>query len=82
MKKLSMKKLSIIKASSEESFLEGVNTFFLEHPSIFSFKAQRNLYYAGIGGSAGRTPGVTAPCPPAEKLVESYVGFIVFEDTP
>ena len=70
-------KLLLVEKENREEFLDVMNRI-LPPLDVFSVKLQRNLYYAGIGSSAGRTPGVTAPCPPKEELTESYVGFVLY----
>ena len=56
----------IIVKEKRDDFLLALNDFMFPR-DVFSVKLQRNLYYAGIGSSAGRTPGVTVTCPPAEN---------------
>lgn len=70
-------KLMIIEIANRQAFTETMNVV-LPPLDVFSVKLQRNLYYAGVGSSAGRTPGVTVPCPPKEELSESYVGFVLY----
>ena len=74
MKKL---RLEIIECPGRETFKAMVEVF-CSGKELFEVKFQRNLYYAGIGSSAGRTPGVTTPCPPKEELSESYVAFVAW----
>ena len=77
-----MTKLEIIEATTKELFIESVEAF-VGKPNcwILSVKFQRNLFYKGIGSSAGRTPGSDKNINDS-KLEESYVAFILWNDTP
>lgn len=71
-------RLVIIEESDWVIFIDRVEAFINSHKVHFeSLKFQRNLFYRGIGGSAGKTPGVTAPCPPEPD--RDYVAFIVYD---
>jgi hypothetical protein len=70
--------VELIEETNKETFLERCNAF-MEPRDVFSVKLQRNLYYAGVGSSAGRTPGVTTSCPPKEELQSSFVAFVVYK---
>jgi hypothetical protein len=75
-----MTKLEIIEAPSKELFIESVEAF-VGRPNcwIVSVKFQRNLFYKGIGSSAGRTPGSSTPIDES-KLDESWVAFILWRE--
>lgn len=70
-------KVKVIECDTQEAFCGEVEAFCIGL-DIFEIKFQRNLFYAGVGSSAGRTPGVTGACPPVEELKERYVAFIAY----
>jgi hypothetical protein len=70
--------MTILEESDRFRFIDEMECFLNEH-KIVSVKFQRNLYYKGIGSSAGKTPGakrLTAKT----KLHSSYLAFIVYKD--
>ena len=70
-------RVQIIKCEARETFIAMVEAFCLGL-DVFEVKFQRNLYYARVGSSAGRTPGTVGACPPEEALQESYVAFVAW----
>ena len=71
-------RLEIIKCSDPTLF-ENVVSDFYNTRTVIECKFQRNLYYKGIGSSAGKTPG-SPPLTAENKLEESYVAFIVYKE--
>ena len=69
-------RVTIVEEHSAQDFIETLNAR-MEALDVFSVKLQRNLFYAGIGSSAGHTPGSTQDLTKA-KLDESYIGFVVY----
>ena len=67
----------IVEEANKGAFVQTLNAC-METRDVFSVKLQRNLFYAGIGSSAGHTPGSTQDLRTAE-LDESYVGFVVYK---
>jgi hypothetical protein len=75
-----MTRLKIIEMADRNDFALAIENFIDRHRvHLESVKFQRNLYYKGIGSSAGRTPGSTKSCDEA-KLDESYVAFLLWEE--
>jgi hypothetical protein len=73
-----MIRLEIVESPNRERFVKAVEDFCEHHWVIFdSLKFQRNLFYAGIGSSAGHTPGSTQDLSKA-RLDESWVAFILW----
>jgi len=66
----------IVEEASKEMFVQTLNDVMFSL-DVQHVKLQRNLFYAGIGSSAGHTPGSTQDLSKA-KLDESYVGFVVY----
>ena len=73
-----MKSLEIIQDDNVRDFSMRVGAF-LSTYKTYEVKFQRNLFYAGIGSSAGHTPGSTQDLTKA-KLDESWVAFIVYKE--
>ena len=73
-----MKSLEIIQDDNVRDFSMRVGAFLSIHKT-YEVKFQRNLFYAGIGSSAGHTPGSTQDLTKA-KLDESWVAFIVYKE--
>jgi len=73
-----MTHLKIIEQPNKQDFIDVVESFIAVY-GYQSIKFQRNLYYAGIGSSAGRTPGSITSIENS-KLEESYVAFIIWTD--
>jgi hypothetical protein len=74
-----MIRLAIIERPNAEEFIQAFEDFVARHQVTKDIKFQRNLFYAGIGSSAGRTPGSTQDINQS-KLDESYVAFIPWID--
>jgi hypothetical protein len=71
-------KLTMIEAADKELFLEVVNgELALIGDRLFSFKAQRNLYYS-LSGST-RVPGEMLK--ETNSLKEGYIAFIVYRES-
>jgi hypothetical protein len=72
-------RLVVIENADRVDFIDEVEAFLAEHECwTSSIKFQRNLYYKGIGSSAGATPGAAALTPQA-RLDESFLAFILYE---
>ena len=69
-------KMAIIESTDRVEFCTKVAEFY-NKTWVAECKFQRNLYYAGIGSSAGHTPGSTQDLTKA-TLAESFVAFIVY----
>jgi hypothetical protein len=75
-----MTRLHIIEESGKAALIKAVESFAASHEVILeSVKFQRNLFYAGIGSSAGHTPGSTQDLSHA-KLDELWVAFLLWKD--
>ncbi len=73
-----MTRLVIVENENRTAFIDEVEAFLAAHECwTSSIKFQRNLYYKGIGSSAGATPG--APPLTTEPLAELFMAFILFE---
>jgi hypothetical protein len=72
-----MNRLEIIEVKTKQELIESFEAFAQEHDVALSgVKFQRNLFYAGIGSSAGRTPGSEKALDADTKLEELWVAFI------
>ena len=82
-----MIRLQILESDSREAFVKDFEKFVsnkLEANAridLADVKFQRNLYYKGIGSSAGRTPGSTRKVSDS-TLDESWIAFIPWDDAP
>ena len=75
-----MIRLQILESDSREAFVKDFERFLAEHSvQLECVKFQRNLYYKGIGSSAGRTPGSTRKVSDS-TLDESWIAFIPWYD--
>jgi hypothetical protein len=73
-------RLKIIEEATEFDFIVAFEAFAKSYDVILdAVKFQRNLYYAGIGSSAGRTPGSEKGIDDAE-LEKSFVAFIPYRE--
>jgi hypothetical protein len=74
-------RLHVIEVAGKDALIREFEAFAKDHAVLLQcVKFQRNLFYAGIGASAGRTPGSAKRLDATTKLDESWVAFIPWEN--